>query len=370
MTTLELESRTDEGPGTYRFRTPDGVYSADEFRDSELLLLEGCWDRVLGGLLVVQANYGVVGTVLSTRATATTLTETSARAAACCRSNLRENDATATVRLLAAVSELEDRYDTAAYAPRPYVPIPVVKQRLVDALERLSPGGTLLVAGRPETGIERCRDCLDDLGDVSTVEQRSDTSLLCATRPASLDPPTFVERTRFETTVDGVDLTLVSEPGLFSASELDHGTRLLLESVGVADGDRVLDLCCGYGPVGTYAGLTADCSVVCSDDSARATRCAERTLAANSVDAEVVTADCCDGVRDRTFDLVLSNPPTHAGAGVLRDLFGGARDVLDADGRLALVHHEGVDVDPYLTGYESVRTTATGEEHVIRVARP
>jgi 16S rRNA (guanine1207-N2)-methyltransferase len=54
-------------------------------------------------------------------------------------------------------------------------------------------------------------------------------------------------------------------PRLFAASGFNGGTRLLLGEVDIADGDRVLDLCCGYGAIGAYAGRIVDCELWLSD---------------------------------------------------------------------------------------------------------
>jgi len=369
--TLELGSHTDAGPSTYRFRTRDGLHSTGEFRGETLLALDACWEHDLGELLVVQANYGVLGIVLAARADSVTMSESSARAADTCRENVRENGVDAAVRTVARESELDGSFDTAVYVPKPYTATEVGKQRLADALGQLGPGGTLFLAGRETAGLNRYRDCLSEVGaEPETVASADGAELVRAERPAAFDPPRYVERRTHSTTVDGTDLELVTEPGLFAAGGLDDGTRLLLESVAAADGERVLDLCCGCGPVGACAGLTADCSVTLTDDDARATACATETLARNGVEGRVVTADATGGVRDETFDLVLSNPPTHAGSGVLAALFDGAAGVLARDGRLAFVHHRELDLSPHLGAFDTVERMATGPEHVIQVARP
>ena len=45
--------------------------------------------------------------------------------------------------------------------------------------------------------------------------------------------------------------TFVSDDGVFSKNELDQGTRILLETI-LEDSlqEKVLDMGCGYGPVG------------------------------------------------------------------------------------------------------------------------
>ncbi|MFC7195427.1 class I SAM-dependent methyltransferase [Halosimplex aquaticum] len=161
----------------------------------------------------------------------------------------------------------------------------------------------------------------------------------------------------------------MTAPGLFSPTELDAGTRILAETARIEDGDAVLDCCCGYGPLGAYAGSAADCEVHCTDDDALAAACARRTLDENGADGRVVTADCTAGVAGSTFDTVICNPPTHAGDGVLADLFRGVADVLAPDGRFWFVHHRGLSLDRHVAPFGSVETVATGPEHVVRVAQ-
>jgi 16S rRNA (guanine1207-N2)-methyltransferase len=83
------------------------------------------------------------------------------------------------------------------------------------------------------------------------------------------------------------------------------------------------------------------------------------------VDGTVVTADCLEGVADRTFDRVLCNPPTHAGADVLAELFDGAHGVLAAAGRLEVVHHRALDLRRYLSRFDAIDRVRTGAEHVV-----
>lgn len=351
---LALESRTAEGPPVYEFETADGVCSKRSFRDAELTLIEGLWEESLGELRSVQANYRVVGVVLAARAERVEMIESSARAAALCEHNAGKNGIDATVTLAGDLAAL-DAVDTAAYAPKPYTPIPVARQRIADALASLDPSGRVFVAASKCTGLSRFEDCFKEIA--TNVERRDgvgDCSLLVASRPASFDPPTYVTPREFQADVDGVTLSLVSAPGLFSPTDLDDGTRRLLEATSIEDGERVLDCCSGYGAVGAYAGRVADCEVVCSDDDRVATCCAERTLAASGVDASVLTADCTDGVADRTFDRVLCNPPTHAGDGVLAELFAGIHDVLAPDGEATIVHHRGVDLNDHLETFRTV----------------
>lgn len=385
---LAIAARTDAGPDRYEFGTADGLCSPDEFRTAELLLAETLWERSPGDLLVPEANYGVVGTLLAGLADRVTMTESSARAARICRENARRNGTEATVSLVAQLEELSrasgDRsdggaaFDAVAYTPKPYTPLAVGRQRIAESLAVLAPGGRCYVAAEPTTGLARYRETLTTHCDaVEAVAERDEVVVLEAS--ASTDAsrfdtpaaaPSYVEPRFFQATVDGVDLELVAVPGLFAASGPDHGTRLLLETLDVPDGARVLDLCCGYGPIGAYAAASADCPVVLSDDDRVATRCAESSLQRTGVDATVVTGDCTRAVSDRTFDLVVSNPPIHAGNDVLSELFAGIRGVLASDGECLFVRHESLDLSANLRDFGSVETVATGEEHVVRRAVP
>jgi len=367
---LTLGSRTADGPEQYRFRTADGLHSPDAFRDAELLLLETVWDQAPESALVVQANYGVVGTVLNAITSEVVMTETSARAARICRANVDRNGADARVELVASPDEVSaeqgDGFEVACYAPAAYTPIELGTERIAAALSALDTGGTLYLAARKETGLNRYEDCLESIAvGVETVQKHGSERVLAAERPAEFDPPTYVTPRTIEPTVDGITLSLVTVPGLFSPTELDHGTRLLLECATVADGERVLDLACGYGAAGVYAASVADADVTLTDDDARATLCARRSLDATGVDGTVVTGDGTRGVPDSQFDRILCNPPTHAGDGVLTDLFSGAAEVLAAGGKMSVVHHSTLDLDNLLERVGSIRDREHGEEHTV-----
>ncbi|RDI72108.1 class I SAM-dependent methyltransferase [Halopelagius longus] len=363
---LALESKISGARPVYRFYTADGVCSKQSFRNAELLLIESLWGVDLGRLLALEANYGVVGVVLADRSVSVSMVESSARAVQLCERNARENSVDAATALVADVTALGDTFDTVAYAPKPYTPLSVGKQRIVDGLSVLQPDGSLYLAASKQTGLTRYERCLRETA--ATVEQVAEydgCALLEATRPRSFERPAYVSPREIRPEIDGVTLSLVTVSGLFSPSKLDDGTRLLLETITVEDGERVLDLCCGYGAIGTYAGRVADCDLWLSDDDAVATSCAECSLRASRVDGTVVTADCAEGIADQTFDRVLCNPPTHAGGGVLSELFSGVHDVLAPDGELEIVHHREVDLRSHLSPFGTVERLRTGDEYIV-----
>src|SRR6056297_743778 len=317
---LHLESRVESGPDVYRFRTTEGVVSPGGFRTAELALADVCWERVDDRVLCPAANYGVVGTVLGDRVESVTMTESSARAARLCRHNAAENGIDTSVTVTADVTTVSGRFEAAVYAPKPYTPLVIGSRHIANALEVLEPGGLLFVSASKRSGLNRYETVLEDSCDaVECVGRTDDIRVLRAVRPTGYSSDRHVTPDVLTPTVDGVDLEVVTVPGTFAASAMDRGTRLLIESAGrsLPDDGRILDLCCGCGPIGAYAAAATDGDVWLSDDCRFATRCAERTLERTGVDATVVTADCLRGVADRTFDAIVCNPPTHAGIGVI-----------------------------------------------------
>ena len=88
-------------------------------------------------------------------------------------------------------------------------------------------------------------------------------------------------------------------------------------------------------------------------------------LDASGVEGTVVTGDGTRGVEDRRFDRILCNPPTHAGRGVLGELFSGAGNVLDPGGRMSVVYHSTLDLDDLLWRVGPIRDREHGEEHTV-----
>lgn len=366
-----LRSHADRGPEEFSFVAADGVASPDTFRDGTLLLLEHVDLEPDADVLVPAANYGVTGVVLGALSPdgRTLLTETSARAARLCDHNLTANDVHGSVSLAPTLADAtDDRFDVVAYAPRDYDPVDAVKQHLADALHALRPYGHLVLAADPKAGGKRYRDVLEDLADVvDRVGKRAGVHAYRAVRPSNLEPPEYASFETFEDTVAGHDFAFARYPGVFSAGHVDHGTRLLAETMDPVPDESALDLCCGYGPLGAVA-AERGADTWFTDDSAVAAACTRHTLDANGLTGSVKTADCAHGLPADRFDLVVSNPPTHVGDSVLRELFDTASEVLTPNGRLLAVHHEALSL-PLADYFSDVEVVETGEEHHIVRAR-
>ncbi len=129
------------------------------------------------------------------------------------------------------------------------------------------------------------------------------------------------------------------DAGVFAAHGLDPGTALLIENLALRPTDRVLDLGCGWGPVGVAAAKAArDGRVTLTEVNRRAARLARDNLARNGVrNAEVRVGRLFEPVAGESFDVVATNPPYRAGRDLVLELLRTAPAHLTPGGRLVMV---------------------------------
>lgn len=144
--------------------------------------------------------------------------------------------------------------------------------------------------------------------------------------------PYFKKRIPF--TVDGERFEFDVSQLLFSSFQIDVGTALLLRALEPATTPRrVLDLGCGYGPLGVVlARRFPHAQVTLTDVDLLAVRYARRNCELNGVAAntQVVGSVGLEAVPEGAYDLIVSNIPAKAGdAAIERDF------VLAPRGRLA-----------------------------------
>lgn len=142
-----------------------------------------------------------------------------------------------------------------------------------------------------------------------------------------------------ELVLPDVFLTLGTDAGVFSSRKVDPGSRYLLQQHPAIpqDTETILDLGCGYGPIGLTAARRAPGAHVWGVDvNERAINLATSNAARNDVaNATFTTAD---GVPpDLRFDLILSNPPIRIGKTALHDLLEAWLERLTPQGRAWLV---------------------------------
>lgn len=140
-------------------------------------------------------------------------------------------------------------------------------------------------------------------------------------------------------TVQGFDLLFKTDPKLFSPLALDAGTEAMLSLVQFGEGQRVLDLGCGYGVVGIVAAkIVGDHNVVLVDRDPLAVELARENALLNKVSkVRVYESDGFTNVSEVGFDLILSNPPYHANFSVPKAFIEKGFNRLVLGGRMYMV---------------------------------
>lgn len=135
-------------------------------------------------------------------------------------------------------------------------------------------------------------------------------------------------------------MSFTSDAGVFSKKEVDFGTQLLLETFRFPESTaRILDVGCGYGPIGlTLAKERANYHFVMVDINERALELSELNAKLNGINnVTIKKSNLLSGVKGDTFAAVLSNPPIRAGKKVVHQLFEDAFEQLEHLGELWIV---------------------------------
>ena len=137
----------------------------------------------------------------------------------------------------------------------------------------------------------------------------------------------------------GRNFEFLTSSSVFSKKHVDLGTNVLIDAMVLPSEGNVLDMGCGYGPVGIAAALTnPNLHVVMTDINMRAVRLAKQNVANNRIkNAEVRFGYLYEPVANLRFNCVLSNPPVSAGMGIVEAIIEGAAGVLAAGGNLQMV---------------------------------
>ncbi|MFJ9751943.1 methyltransferase [Streptomyces chartreusis] len=270
-----------------------------------------------GTVVVVGDRWGALVTALAahrpTQITDSYLTQEATRA-----NLVRQGVEPGTVRLLTTQDAPPDRVDVLL------VRVPKSLALLEDQLQRLAPAvheGTVVVGTGMVKEIHTSTLQLFEriLGPTRTsLAERKARLIFCTPEPSrgrAANPWPYAY-----TLPDGIGAvsqgTVVNHAGVFCADRLDIGTRFFLSHLPDGKGaQRVVDLGCGNGIVGTAVGLAnPEAEVLFVDESFQAVASAEATYRANGVPghAEFRVGDGMAGVPAGTVDLVLNNPPFHS----------------------------------------------------------
>ncbi|MFP3897088.1 MAG: methyltransferase [Anaerolineales bacterium] len=302
-------------------------------------------------VLVCPCGHGALGVWAARQTRAVTLLDINIIAIEMARRTLDLNDIPGVTIQAAMPSTLASQFDV--------VLLPLPKGRrfarllLLQAFNALKKTGRLYLAGPNRGGIKSVIGDAEKLfgpaailaykgGNRVALLQKGDQPdpLPSIYREPGIAPQTY--RT-FQIEINRESFIVHARPGVFSWKDLDAGTRLLLETIHIRRTDHILDIGCGYGIIGICAARQATRgSATLVDVNVLACDCAQKNVAANDIDrARVVLGDVLPPSPQKTFSLVLSNPPFHTGndvaRGTARAFIHKAFKSLRPKGRLVLV---------------------------------
>lgn len=115
-----------------------------------------------------------------------------------------------------------------------------------------------------------------------------------------------------------------SKPGIFGWDKIDQGSQLLIEHLPALlptgfSPATTLDLGCGYGYLSLHCHRLLGCQITATDNNAAAIAACQQNLLHYQLPGTAVADDCASNIQQR-FDLVICNPPFHAGFATTADL--------------------------------------------------
>ena len=156
----------------------------------------------------------------------------------------------------------------------------------------------------------------------------------------SSNPTIAHDEKEFRFHLRGQEFTFKSDAGVFSKERIDFGSVFLIEKMQIGVHDQVLDMGCGYGPIGISAAhLAPKGNVLMVDVNERAVALAKQNVARNGIqNARVIVSDLFEKVDQQLrFDVILTNPPIRAGKKTVHQILEDAYRYLNPNGTLWVV---------------------------------
>ncbi|SDI06585.1 16S rRNA m(2)G 1207 methyltransferase [Alteribacillus persepolensis] len=147
------------------------------------------------------------------------------------------------------------------------------------------------------------------------------------------------EEKTIEAVLRGNKWMFTSDHAVFSKKEIDFGSKTLIEAFRwpEVDGD-VLDVGCGYGPIGITLASETSRNVWLVDVNTRALALAEKNVSRYHLNnVHVQESDLFERIQRDDFAAIVTNPPIRAGKDVVFDLYEKAHQYLRSRGELWVV---------------------------------
>ena len=137
-------------------------------------------------------------------------------------------------------------------------------------------------------------------------------------------------------TLLGQSFTFLTDSGVFSKKMVDYGSQVLLNTLDFEKGKTLLDLGCGYGPLGISLAKVQGVKPTMVDINNRAIDLAKQNGQKNGVEADIFQSNIYEKVNG-TFDYIISNPPIRAGKQVVHTIISESINYLKVGANLTIV---------------------------------
>lgn len=145
---------------------------------------------------------------------------------------------------------------------------------------------------------------------------------------------------RWNFNLRGFSFTFETDAGVFSKSEVDFGSRVLIDRFELPSVEgNILDVGCGYGPIGlSIAKSFPERTVHMMDVNDRAMDLARKNAELNGVqNVRIYESDALSAAQTDEVACVLTNPPIRAGKQTIFRFYDQAYELLREDGELWIV---------------------------------
>lgn len=138
----------------------------------------------------------------------------------------------------------------------------------------------------------------------------------------------------------GKKFQFLTDSGIFSRNTVDFGSRVLIDAFeweSLPTG-RLLDVGCGYGPIGLSLAAVTGRTVEMIDVNQRAVALAQENAKRNQIEqVDIHPSNIYETLTEKEYAAIVSNPPIRAGKKVVHEILSGAHPLLVVGGTLTVV---------------------------------
>lgn len=157
----------------------------------------------------------------------------------------------------------------------------------------------------------------------------------------SENPETAHDLEQWSFELMGKNFHFVTDSGVFSRQTVDYGSRVLVEQFDNTDlpEGSILDVGCGYGPIGLALAYGTGRKVEMIDVNNRAVALAQDNAKRNGLEeqTDIHQSNIYEELHQDMYAAIVTNPPIRAGKKVVHQILADAEPLLKTGGTLTAV---------------------------------